>query len=220
MSGYFKIPRIDLETIATSKHFKNYGNELAVYLEIWRRVRFNGNVDSKLQIGQAYIGRNEISERLGMSEQEVRTALRRLKDLTIIQPTPNQQGTIVTICNYSLFDSDQPTPNQKLTNDQPLTNTYNINIKKKKKGQPTTLLKVLEYYKDKYHTAFLTQEFETCREWWYAYQETEPNGLNFSNWLRSKATQARWADQAPKTDALGDFFETELAKARALRGAQ
>lgn len=84
--------------------------------------------------GQLVIGRKKLSENTGLTEQQVRTSLKRLKSTNEITINSTKRFSIVTILNYrkyqsefelqqpSIQPSDQPTANQQLTNNQPATN--------------------------------------------------------------------------------------------------
>jgi hypothetical protein len=100
-----------------------------------------------LKRGQLLTGRHSLSKELKLSEQTVRTTLKRLEKTGEISIKSTSQNSIITICKYDIyqgpdFDSqpttnqrstnDQPTANQRLTNDQPTINQRLTN------DQPTT----------------------------------------------------------------------------------
>lgn len=81
-----------------------------------------------LQPGQLITGQKALSKALGMTEQRVKTALKRLiKDGTISKKSTNKYS-IVTLCQWGVHQntqeqltSNQPTTNQQLTSNQPQT---------------------------------------------------------------------------------------------------
>jgi len=96
-----------------------------------------------IERGQLVTGRKTLAKETGMSEQNIRTCLVKLKSTGEITNKPTNKYTIITLCNYDTYqnliiDNNQQTnqlPNQQLTNNQPTTNqqlTTNKNVKNKK----------------------------------------------------------------------------------------
>lgn len=98
-----------------------------------------------IQPGQAIIGRKKMAEELGFSEQQVRTALKKLESTGEISLFSTNKFTIATVENWAFYQGDenegnqqvtnnQPTNNQQVTNNQPhLKNVKNVkNVKKEK----------------------------------------------------------------------------------------
>lgn len=96
--------------------------------------------------GQAVIGRKKLAKELGFSEQQVRTALKKLESTGEITLFSTNKFTIVTVENWGFYQGDefddnqqstnnQPTDNQQITNNQPhLKNDKNDkNVKNVKK---------------------------------------------------------------------------------------
>lgn len=119
LSSFFVIPRDLYATLKATNKPTAFANAILVLNELAFRVRYNGNLSDKYEIGQCICGTNELAQALGLSRQNVRTALKLLERLTIIQPTPNQQLTIVTILDKRIFSvitkHSQPAANQQLT---------------------------------------------------------------------------------------------------------
>jgi hypothetical protein len=99
----------------------------------------------EIQPGQAIIGRKKMAEELGFSEQQVRTALKKLESTGEISIFSTNKFSIVTVENWMFYQGDdnesnqqstnnQPTINQQVTNNQPhLKNVKNVkNVKKEK----------------------------------------------------------------------------------------
>ncbi len=83
-----------------------------------------------LKPGQAIIGRKKMAAELGFSEQQIRTALNKLKSTGEITLESTNRYTIATIENWALYQccdddcnqqitNNQPTDNQQITNNQP-----------------------------------------------------------------------------------------------------
>ena len=99
----------------------------------------------EIQPGQAIIGRKKMAEELGFSEQQVRTALKKLESTGEISIFSTNKFSSVTVENWGFYQGDekeinqqvtnnQPTINQQVTNNQPhLKNVKNVkNVKKEK----------------------------------------------------------------------------------------
>ena len=103
--------------------------------------------------GQLVTGRKKLAECTGLSEQQIRTSLNRLKSTKEITISTTKKYSIVTICNYETYQLEQnPTkpinqPSEEPQNNQELTTTgedKNINkekgiskdIPKKKENPP------------------------------------------------------------------------------------
>lgn len=75
--------------------------------------------------GQIMMSTREMERRFGVSRQSIRTAIRKLVQHNIVEinPLPNNGPLIVTVCNWTKFQSHQPTinpdANPTLTHYQP-----------------------------------------------------------------------------------------------------
>lgn len=110
--------------------------------------------------GQAVIGRKKLAKELGFSEQQVRTALKKLESTGEITLFSTNKFTIVTVENWGFYQGDefdnnqqstnnQPTNNQQITNNQPhLKNVKNVNnvnnVKNKAEDDVVEVLKQVE----------------------------------------------------------------------------
>ena len=98
---------------------------------------------------------------LGLSRQELRTAQKHLERCEMITMEPTRKGTLIRVCNYSVYQNpngkanqqanpqstnNQPTSNQQLTNKQPQHKERN-KIKERKKGKKITTEQP-KYYDD------------------------------------------------------------------------
>lgn len=80
----------------------------------------------KLLPGDAIIGRKQMSKDLGFSEQQIRTALKKLESTGEISLKTTNRFTIATVVNWDFYQcnektptNNQPTDNQQITNNQP-----------------------------------------------------------------------------------------------------
>ena len=85
--------------------------------------------------GQFIGSRQGISKTLGMSEQQFRTALKKLNSTNEITNHGAPQHTVFTVVNYEKYQSSNQQDNQQATNNQPTINqpattTNNVNKEK------------------------------------------------------------------------------------------
>lgn len=121
-------------------------NTKAVFLHLLLTANFKETSYRGIDIhpGQTIIGRKALAKTLGMSEQNVRTALNHLKSTNEITIKVTNKFSVATLINWALYQADddettnkvtnkptinQPTTNQQLTNNQP----HHKNDKKEKK---------------------------------------------------------------------------------------
>ena len=91
--------------------------------------------------GTFITSRDALAKGTGLTEQQVRTAIKKLTNTGEITSKATSKYTIITICNYSIYQSDdieeqpseQPTNNQRITNEQP-TNNQQITTNKNDKN--------------------------------------------------------------------------------------
>src|SRR5690554_1243855 len=104
-------------------------NTLRVFLHLllnasWAENRWQGIT---IQPGQLVTGRKKLAAELKLSEQQIRTSLNRLKSTNEITSKTTNRFSVITICNWGSYQSDdatsqpakqpakQPTINQQLT---------------------------------------------------------------------------------------------------------
>lgn len=113
-------------------------NAMLVFQYLIQRAQWDeGKASIKWGNEQYYLKRGEIltswiqlNYYTGLARQSVRTALAYLEKTGKINQRTNHQGTIIFICNYDTYQLDlpagqptnQPTGNQRVTNDQPTGN--------------------------------------------------------------------------------------------------
>lgn len=106
----------------------------------------------KLRAGQFVTSRKHLSEELGFSEMQIRTALKKLESTKEITIETTNRYTIITVGNWGSYQSDdffnnqepnqqitnkQPTDNQQITNKQPHRNNINNKRNKEEKNYNT-----------------------------------------------------------------------------------
>ena len=137
--------------------------------------------------GQAVIGRKKMALELGFSEQQVRTALKKLESTGEIKIFPTNKFSIVTVENWEFYQgceddvnqqltNNQPTNNQQLTNNQPhLKNVKNVkNVKNER----------VKRAHGEFNNVFLTDK--QFMDFTSTYQNSKEIIENLSNWKARK----------------------------------
>ena len=107
-------------------------NTRLVFMHLLLTVNYEPSkyMGKTIEVGQRLFGRAKLASEIGVSEQQLRTALNRLKSTNEITIISTKQGSLVTIENWGSYQekdsqdnqpTNQPT-NQQLTNDQPTAN--------------------------------------------------------------------------------------------------
>lgn len=102
--------------------------------------------------GQMVTGRIRLSQELGLSEQSIRTSLKRLKSTSEVTIKSTSKYSIITIVNYEAYNSENSMPNQQsnqqsnqqVTSNQPASNQQvttnkNVRIKELKNEKKTDI---------------------------------------------------------------------------------
>lgn len=114
--------------------------------------KWQGKVIKK---GQFITGRKQLEKEIGVSEQTIRTCIKRLKSTNEITTKPTNKFTLITIINWGQYQSKETKSTSKststLTNNQPTTNQQlttnkNVkNVKNEKNNIPPPLEEVKKY---------------------------------------------------------------------------
>lgn len=100
----------------------------------------------KIYPGDVVIGRKKMASDLGFSEQQIRTALKKLESTGEITKKSTNKFTIVTVENWGEYQNyqpaEQPTDNQEITNKKPTNNQQVTTSKEIKKVRNKELVNV------------------------------------------------------------------------------
>lgn len=157
MAGYVKLHRKMLNW-----GWYSDGATMRVFLDILLNANYaDGEYQGhEIKAGQCVIGRKRLAERLGLSEQTIRTALKHLESTGEITIESTNRFSVATIEKWADYQvCGEPTnqqTNQQLTNNQPTTNqpaNQQLTTSKKKKNKeikkyifkPPTVEEVMEY---------------------------------------------------------------------------
>lgn len=124
--------------------------------------------NSKIQLkrGQVATSSLELSNGFGVGRQRVRGALAKLEHRGVINQQSNQHGTVITILKYDHYQPkkkeatndptiEQPTDNQRITNEQPLIKELkNLRTEELKCVAPAEADEVLRAYAEGYQERY------------------------------------------------------------------
>lgn len=178
MSGWIKLHRKFSE-------WEWYNKSEMVHLFIHLLVSANFEKKSWQGItvlrGQVITGRKELSAKTGISEQSLRTCLKRLENTGEILIKSTSNYSVITVCNYESYQSEEKEINQPstsgLTNDQPTINQQSTS------GSTTTKEDKKERSKEIHTPYYAKFNFDFLEDWakdafrtWlqYKYDREEP----------------------------------------------
>lgn len=75
-----------------------------------------------IEPGQIITGRYKLSEQTGLSEQQVRTSLSKLKSTNEITIKTTSKFSVITVVSWKSYQQPNQQPNQQSTNNQPTSN--------------------------------------------------------------------------------------------------
>ena len=123
----------------------------------------------RIERGTLITGRIALAEETHLSEQQVRTALKKLESTGEITIKATNQYSVITICNYDKYQivdnseqpTNQPTDNQRITNEQPTNNQRITTTKERKKERKKEYNNIIPpLYSPQGETAFPKSEIE------------------------------------------------------------
>lgn len=98
----------------------------------WKDGKFEGKIIPR---GSFVTGRKKLAQELGLSEQEIRTALKHLISTNELTTISTNKYSIITVVNYELYQQVNQQTNQQLTNNQPATNQQLTTIEEYKNNR-------------------------------------------------------------------------------------
>jgi len=109
--------------------------QLFIYLLVSANHKDKNWQGIEIERGQILTGRKSLSENTGLSEQTIRTLLRKLQNSNEITQKSTNKYTIITLVNYGVYQQTNQQPNQQLTNNQPTTNQQLTTNKNENNGK-------------------------------------------------------------------------------------
>lgn len=116
--------------------------------------------------GSFVTSREKLADETGLSEQEVRTAIKHLKSTNEITTQATSRYTIITLCKYDLYqsttseeewESNQPS-NQPPTNNQPTINQQSTTSIEYKKDRKIEYIVVDEMTREEFFNFFFSEQ--------------------------------------------------------------
>lgn len=150
--------------------------------------------------GQLITGRLELAKNVGLSVQQTRTAITKLKSTNEITIKTTNKYSIVTINNWDKYQDYNQQDNQRVTNNQPTNNqqiTTNKNDKNEKNDKNTPNIlggslqilddeKFLEELKEKFPRHDIQEEIEKMKDWLLSTGKKKKDYKAFArNWIRN-----------------------------------
>jgi hypothetical protein len=163
MSGFFKLHRkiVDWEWFSDPK-------SLSLWIYILAKTNYEPKVYRGRQInrGQAVLGRKKASIDTGLTEQEIRTRLKRFQNSKKITSKSTSNFSIVTVLNYEKYqawhDADQPVnqhgDNAQLTTSKKKEERKNITRTHARSLKPNTNCKTCDYNRPDFPCKNLSKE--------------------------------------------------------------
>lgn len=214
MVGYIKLFKkiIDWEWYTDS-------NTLRVFLHLLLKANFKRNRWKGIEIlpGQVVAGRKMLAKDLNLSEQEIRTAIAKLKLTSEVTTKTTKRISIITICNWEsyqgLIEHDQPTNQPQMQpkiNQQATTLEERKELKKKEsttklRFSPPSLEDVIQYFSEKGYsqeTALKAFEYYSSANW------RDSTGKSVINWKQKMI--AVWFKPENKVNSNPKIKQPEL----------
>lgn len=104
-----------------------------------------GNQEIFLKPGQLIFGRRLASEETGLSEQQIRTALRTLAIFGILTIKSTNKFSIITIVNWDVYQKEDGQSNQQI-NQQSTSNQPHTKTKEHKNNNNNTATEIFDFY--------------------------------------------------------------------------
>lgn len=155
----------------------------------------------ELGAGQFITSLGHLAKECGLSEQQTRTALNKLKSTSEITSKSTSRNTIITVKNWNLYQANNTPDNKQITNNQQ-TNNNRQEYKE-----------IKEYKEKKNIDVFCNVDFEKCFK---IYSENCPNLTRLHFERRSKAILDELNDFLIEIDYDFSYFLNLCKKANAL----
>lgn len=207
MSGWIKVHR-------KIQEWEWYTDSKSVHLFIHILIKAN-HVPRKwrgidIQSGQFITSRDKLAAETGISQQSIRTILKRMQDTNEITIKSTSKYTMLTVCNWAPYqtgagDINQPANRQstsELTNDQPATNQQLTTTKNDKKVKNEKKRTKREQHDAAVFASALPEKYSIlfCEAW----QEFCDHRADMSAWLTERAIKQlmKTLDPLPEPDAI------------------
>ncbi len=151
----------------------------------WKDGNFKGEIVPR---GSFVTGRKKLAEELGLTEQNIKTALNHLKSTNEINIKTTNKFSIITINNYEKYQMNNQQAKQQLTNNQPTTNQQLTTIEEYKNNRILDINYIYSYASENFGRTLNPIEINLINDWFnevddkrkiiYAIRETVLNRVN------------------------------------------
>ena len=153
----------------------------------WRDARWQG---VEIPRGSVFASPETLAVATGLSRQQVRTIITRLKSTSEITTKSTSKGTLITLCNFDTYNWDYTEINQqdnqqlnlKLTNDQPASNQPLTTSEEGNKD------KKVKKERKKRVSALTGDDLLAFEEFWRAYPKRKEKPVAEDAWSEMKPT--------------------------------
>ena len=130
-NGWVKIHRNIMKWEWYSDH-----NTTRLFLHLLFKANHSDNEwkGIKIKAGSLVTGRKVLASETGLSEQQIRSSLTKLKSTQEVTIKPTNKFSIITLCNWGYYQTDEEKVTNKTANEQP-TNNQQITTNKKDKKE-------------------------------------------------------------------------------------
>jgi DnaD/phage-associated family protein len=126
----------------------------------WKDCSYQGIVVPR---GSFVTGRKKLVKELGLSEQEIRTAIKHLISTNEITTKSTNKFTIISVNNYDMYQQNNQELNQQLTNNQPTTNQQLTTIVEYKNNR--IIDNIYSYIEQEFGRLLSPTEYEYISHW-------------------------------------------------------
>lgn len=128
----------------------------------WKDCSYQGIVVPR---GSFVTGRKKLVKELGLSEQEIRTAIKHLISTNEITTKSTNKFTIISVNNYDLYQQNNQELNQQPTNNQPTTNQQLTTIVEYKNNRIIDNINIYSYLEQEFGRLLSPTEYEYISHW-------------------------------------------------------
>ena len=145
-----------------------------------------------LEAGDLIIGQAKFADSIGVTRQNLRTALSNLEKCKNLTIRSTKHGTHITICNYSSYQNSEIEANQQLTNSQPTANQQLTNSQPQNKKERSKEVK-----KERNRSIARPANIDEVRQHWKAEAlQGDPDAFwdfyESKGWMVGKNQMKRW----------------------------
>lgn len=128
----------------------------------WKDCSYQG---VEVPRGSFVTGRKKLVKELGLSEQEIRTAIKHLISTNEITTKSTNKFTIISVNNYDMYQQNNQELNQQLTNNQPTTNQQLTTIVEYKNNRIIDNINIYSYIEQEFGRTLSPTEYEYISHW-------------------------------------------------------